>query len=165
MSHRIKQFLRAQDGAIAAMTAVSLVVILGFGAFAIDMSYAYSERNLLQVTADAAALAAAPELPNKNKAREMALEYVEDNMPAATHGEVLVKEDVVLGNWDPVSETWSPNVGPLNAVEVTTRRSSDRFDLFLGPFLGLGSLDMQASATSYFRTPTGRAFLFAGTLK
>jgi Flp pilus assembly protein TadG len=105
MSHRIKQFLHAEDGAIAAMTAVSLVVILGFGAFAIDMSYAYSERNLLQVTADAAALAAAPELPNKSKAREMALEYVQDNMPAATHGKVLVKEDVVLGNWDPVSES------------------------------------------------------------
>ncbi len=74
---------------IAAMTAVSLIVILGFGIFAIDTRYA--------------------------------------------------------------------------PVKVTTRRSSDRFDLFLGPFLGLGSLDMQASATSYFRTPTGRALLLAGT--
>ena len=158
MSHRIKQFLRAQDGAIAAVSAVSLVVILGFGAFAIDMSYAYSERTLLQATADAAALAAAPELPNKNKAREMALEYVEDNMPAATHGIVLVKEDVVLDHWDTVSETWSPNVGPLNAVEVTTRRSSDngnRLDLFLAPILGLGSLDMETSAVAYAKAPTG----------
>jgi Flp pilus assembly protein TadG len=154
----MRRFIHAQDGAIAAISAVSLVVILGFGAFAIDMSYAYSERNLLQVTADAAALAAAPELPNKNKAREMALEYVEDNMPAATHGIVLDKEDVVLGNWDTVSETWSPNVGPLNAVEVTTRRSSDngnRLDLFLAPILGLGSLDMETSAVAYAQAPTG----------
>ncbi len=157
MTHRMRQFLHARDGAIAAMTAVSLVVILGFGAFAIDMSYAYSERNLLQVTADAAALAAAPEVPNKNKAREMALQYVEDNMPAATHGKVLDKEDVVLGHWDPESETWSPNVGPLNAVEVTTRRSSDngnRLDLFLAPILGLGFLDMETSAVAYARAPT-----------
>jgi hypothetical protein len=154
----MRRFLHAQDGAIAAVSAVSLVVILGFGAFAIDMSYAYSERTLLQATADAAALAAAPELPNKNKAREMALEYVEDNMPAATHGKVLVKEDVVLGHWDPVSETWSPNVGPLNAVEVTTRRSSDngnRLDLFLAPILGIGSLDMETSAVAYAQAPTG----------
>jgi hypothetical protein len=154
----MRRFLHAQDGAIAAVSAVSLVVILGFGAFAIDMSYAYSERTLLQATADAAALAAAPELPNKNKAREMAIEYVEDNMPAATHGKVLVKEDVVLGHWDPVSETWSPNVGPLNAVEVTTRRSSDngnRLDLFLAPILGIGSLDMETSAVAYAQAPTG----------
>jgi len=157
MSHRMRRFLHDQDGAIAAITAVSLVVILGMGGFAIDMSYAYSERNLLQVTADAAALSAAPELPNKNKAREMALEYVEDNMPAATHGKVLVKEDVVLGHWDPVSETWSPNVGPLNAVEVTTRRSSvngNRLEFFLAPILGLGFLDMETSAVAYARAPT-----------
>jgi Flp pilus assembly protein TadG len=156
MTHRVRRFLRAQDGAIAAVSAVSLTVILGFGALAIDMSYAYSERNLLQVTADTAALAAAPELPNKHKAREMALQYVETNMPSAIHGTVLVKEDVVLGNWDPLTETWSPNVGPLNAVQVTTRRSSDngnRLELFLAPILGLGSLDMETSAVAYARAP------------
>jgi hypothetical protein len=56
-----------------------------------------------------------------------------------------------------VSETWSPNVGPLNAVEVTTRRSSDngnRLDLFLAPILGLGFLDMETSAVAYARAPT-----------
>lgn len=153
----LSRFLRKQDGAIAAVSAVSLVVILGFGAFAIDMSYAYSERTLLQATADAAALAAAPELPNKNKAREMAFQYVEANMPEEFHGKVLVKEDVVLGHWDPVSETWSPNVGPHNAVQITTRRSTDngnRLDLFLAPILGVGSLDMEASAVAYFQAPT-----------
>ena len=46
---RLKNFLRDQNGAIAAISAVLLIVILGFGAFAIDMSYAYSTRNLLQV--------------------------------------------------------------------------------------------------------------------
>lgn len=158
MSHRLGQFLHDQDGAIAAVSAVSLVVILGFGAFAIDMSYAYSERTLLQATADSAALAAAPELPNKHKAREMAFEYAEANMPEATHGKVLVKEDVVLGNWDPVTETWSPNVGPHNAVQITTRRSTDngnRLDLFLAPILGIGSLDMEASAVAYAQGPSG----------
>ena len=150
------RFLRNQDGAIAAVSAVSLVVILGFGAFAIDMSYAYSERNLLQVTASAAALAAAPELPDQSEATEMALEYVEANMPAATHGMVLDSTDVVLGNWDPVGETWTPGGTPVNAIEVTTRRSSangNRLNLFLSPILGLGSLDMEASAVAYARTP------------
>ena len=122
------------------------------------MSYAYSERNLLQATADAAALAAAPEVPNKNKARNMALQYVEANMPDELHGKVLDREDVVLGHWDPVSETWTPNVGPLNAVQVTTRRSTDngnRLDLFLAPILGLDALDLEASAVAYARAPSG----------
>ena len=92
------QFLRDRDGAIAAVSAVSLVVILGMGAFAIDMSYAYSERNLLQVTASAAALAAAPQLPNLSETTEMAVEYAEENMPPETHGMVLDNSDVVLGN-------------------------------------------------------------------
>ena len=151
------QFLRDRDGAIAAVSAVSLVVILGMGAFAIDMSYAYSERNLLQVTASAAALAAAPQLPNLSETTEMAVEYAEENMPSETHGMVLDNSDVVLGNWDTVTETWAPGESPFNAVKVTARRSSvngNRLELFLAPILGLGSLDMEASAVAYFRAPT-----------
>ncbi len=153
----LRRFLSDRDGAIAAISAVSLVVILGMGAFAIDMSYAYSERNLLQVTASAAALAAAPELSDQSKMIAKALEYAEANMPAATHGRVLDDSDVVRGHWDPASETWTPGATPFNAVGITTRRSSangNRLDLFLAPILGLGSLDMEASAVAYFRAPT-----------
>ncbi len=150
---------------ITAMTAVSLIAILGFGIFAIGMRYAHSESDRLQATASGAALAAALALPNSTKTRAKALHYVAANMPTTNPEEVLDRTDVFVGNWDPVTETWSPGVMPFNAVKVTTRRSSDRFDHFLGPILGLGTLDMEASATSYFRTPTGRAFLFAGTLK
>ena len=153
----LSRFLGDRDGAIAAVSAVSLVVIIGMGAFAIDMSYAYSERNLLQVTASAAALAAAPELPDLSETTDKAVEYAEENMPPATHGMVLDNSDVVLGNWDPVSETWTPGGTPSNAVEITTRRSSvngNRLELFLAPILGLGSLDMEASAVAYARTPT-----------
>ncbi len=104
----LKSFLREQNGAIAAISAVMLIVILGFGALAIDMSYAYTTRNLLQVTASSAALAAAPELPDQSQVVAKALEYVEENMPAANHGAVLAGSDVVLGNWDPDTETWTP---------------------------------------------------------
>jgi Flp pilus assembly protein TadG len=153
----VRRFLNDRDGAIAAISAVSLVVILGMGAFAIDMSYAYSERNLLQVTASAAALAAAPELPDQSKMIAKALEYAEANMPAAKHGVVVDGSDVVRGNWSPANKTWTPGATPYNAVQITTRRSSangNQLDLFLAPILGLGSLDMEASAVVYFRAPT-----------
>lgn len=153
----VRRFLTDRDGAIAAISAVSLVVILGMGALAIDMSYAYSERNLLQVTASAAALAAAPELSDQPEMVAKALAYAEANMPAARHGSVLDGSDVVRGNWNPASKTWTPGVMPYNAVQVTTRRSGangNQLDLFLAPILGLESLDMEASAVAYFRAPT-----------
>ena len=58
------RLVRERDGAVFAIFAIFLVILLGFGAYAIDMSYAYTTRNMLQVTASAAALAAAPELPD-----------------------------------------------------------------------------------------------------
>ena len=154
---RLERFLRERNGAVAAIAAVSLVVILGFGAFAIDMSYAYTTRNLLQVTASAAALAAAPDVHNQSVATARALAYVEENMPASNHGTVLDSSDVVFGNWDPSGGNWTPGATPVNAVQVTTRRSTvndNRLDLFLSPILGLGFLDMDASAVAYYKAPT-----------
>ncbi len=145
---------RTSRGLRGAIAAITVVVILGFGAFAIGMSYAYSERNLLQVTASDAALAAAPELPRTSMAAAKALLYVEANMPAAIHGKVLDRTDVFYGNWNPVTETWLPGVGPLNAVKVTIRPSSANF---LAPILGL--LDIKASAFAYIEAPTGRMFV------
>ncbi len=152
----LKRFQRDQNGAIAAISAVLLIVILGFGAFAIDMSYAYTTRNLLQVTASSAALAAAPELPNQGQAIAKALQYVEYNMPAVSHGAVLVGSDVKFGHWDIATETFTTDT-PFNAVEITARRSSDndnRLDLFFGPILGLGFLDMETSAVAYAKVAT-----------
>jgi len=136
------------------MTAVSLFVIFVVGGIAIAMTYAYSEHTRLQVTASKAALAAAPELPHPNKAWAKALLYVEANMPAETHGKVLDRTDVFVGNWTPVTETWLPGVGPLNAVKVTIRPSSANL---LARILGL--LDMEASAFAYIEAPTGRMFV------
>jgi hypothetical protein len=118
------------------------------------MTYAYSEHTRLQVTASEAALAAAPELPHPNKAWAKALLYVEANMPAATHGKALDRTDVFVGNWNPVTETWLPGVGPLNAVKVTIRPSSANL---LARILGL--LDMEASAFAYIEAPTGSSFV------
>ena len=152
------RFLHDQDGAVAAIVAVSLVVILGFAGLAIDMSYAYSTRNMLQITASAAALAAAPELPDQSQARAKALEYVEKNMPFANHGKVLDNSDVYFGHWNLDAETYSRGGGPpYNAVEVITKRAEvngNELDLALAPILGLGFLNIETSAVAYSKAPT-----------
>lgn len=152
MSKLVSRFWTSR--ATVAMTAVSLFVIFVVGGIAIAMTYAYSEHTRLQVTASEAALAAAPELPHPNKAWAKALLYVEANMPAATHGKVLDRTDVFVGNWNPVTETWLSGVGPLNAVKVTIRPSSANL---LARILGL--LDMEASAFAYIEAPTGSTFV------
>jgi len=129
-----------------------VVVILGFGAFAVAMNYATSERNLLQATVDAAALTAATKLPNPNRVTAMALLYVQTNTPAASPDEVVDRTDVRVGNWDPVTETWSPGMAPMNAVKVTLRQASNngnRLELFLAPILDL--LDIKATAVAAFQ--------------
>lgn len=152
MSKLVSRFWTSR--ATVAMTAVSLFVIFVVGGIAIAMTYAYSEHTRLQVTASEAALAAAPELPHPNKAWAKALHYVAANMPAATHGEVLDRTDVFYGNWNPVTETWLPGVGPLNAVKVTIRPSSANL---LARILGL--LDMEATAFAHIEAPTGRTYV------
>ena len=152
MSKLVSRFWTSR--AIAAITTVALVVIFVGGGIAIAMTYAYSEHTRLQVTADAAALTAATNLPNPNMAWAKALHYVAANMPAATHGEVLDRTDMFYGNWNPVTETWLPGVGPLNAVKVTIRPSSANL---LARILGL--LGMEASAFAYIEAPTGRTFV------
>ena len=152
MSKLVSRFWTSR--AIAAITTVALVVIFVGGGIAIAMTYAYSEHTRLQVTASEAALAAAPELPNPNKAWAKALHYVAANMSAANHSEVQDRTDVFYGNWNPVTETWLPGVGPLNAVKVTIRPSSANL---LARILGL--LDMEATAFAHIEAPTGRTFV------
>src|SRR5262245_41491286 len=78
-----------EKGSIMAWTALGLVGLVGMAALSIDMGYMYVLKGQLQTTADAAASAAARELPNSTSARNAALAIVTANMPTAAHGNVV----------------------------------------------------------------------------
>src|SRR5215813_13996925 len=59
-----RNLLRDQRGAILVITTAYLPVIVGFFSLAVDMAYVYKTRTTLQITADAAALAAVSYLPD-----------------------------------------------------------------------------------------------------
>jgi Flp pilus assembly protein TadG len=63
----MKQILTGQRGVVLILVALSLFVLLGFAAFAIDFGYAYVVRNQLQNAADASALAGASVLFRSNE--------------------------------------------------------------------------------------------------
>ncbi|MGH6926994.1 MAG: pilus assembly protein TadG-related protein, partial [Dongiaceae bacterium] len=83
------ELARDERGGVLPLVGLSLTVILGFAALAIDVTYQRALDAQLEATADAAALAAASQLPNETKARETALAYAESNMPPDRHGAVL----------------------------------------------------------------------------
>jgi len=149
----VEAFLQDQRGSIFAIMGIGLVMAAGFTALAVDISYLYVLKGRLQMTADFAALAAATQLPDENAVRTMALEYTTKNMPAAEHGTVLANADVVTGNWDADTRTFTPAGDPVNAVRVVTRRSQangNATGLFFARVLGFNEVDMETSAVAAF---------------
>lgn len=66
-SPQIIEKLTGQHGAVAILTAILFIVLLGFAAFAIDVAYTYMIKAELQNAADAAALAGASVMFTDNK--------------------------------------------------------------------------------------------------
>jgi Flp pilus assembly protein TadG len=117
------ELARDERGGVLPLVGLSLTVILGFAALAIDVTHQRALDAQLGATADAAALAAATQLPNEAKALETALEYAESNMPPTQHGTVLEADDIVFGTWYEETRSFVAGGPVTNAVQVTTRRS------------------------------------------
>jgi Flp pilus assembly protein TadG len=77
---------RSDDsGAVAVMVALSIVVLLGIGALAVDVGYYLVQRGKAQTAADAAALAAASYLPEDvTRAHTAATDFATRNLPDGT---------------------------------------------------------------------------------
>jgi hypothetical protein len=115
---------KSQRGAVVVLVAISLVVLLGFTALAIDLGYRHVVKNELQDIADAAALAAANKLGSIYGAMdttadqlayniddsgtyegradivEVAVEVGAENKAGNTTDFVINTSDVEIGHWD-----------------------------------------------------------------
>ena len=132
--------------------ALSMGVLLGICALAIDSGYLYLLKNRLQATADAAALAGASQLPIASDVRTVATDFAGKNMAVATHGSVLANGDVVLGHWDAEARTFTPAGNPINAVRVTTKRSTannNPAELSFARFLGFDEVNLETVAVAW----------------
>ena len=127
------------------------LVVIGFAGLAVDTTDGLRNRTMLQATADSAALAAAIDLPDKAAARNTALAYAAGNMGPDLHGRVLDQSDVVIGRWDPDSNTMLVDHPLPDAVWVTTWRGEENTNplpvSFLR-FLGLDAFDVRAQAVA-----------------
>ena len=148
-----------------ALVAVSLVVILGFGALAIDLGQLYLARAELQRAADAAALGGATAYftdaglsQNISELEKMITKRAQNvSLQNPTHhvNTVLEEEDIVIGTYDPNhpdAPLDTSGVDRLNAVEVTVRRTPEStngsISLYLAGVLGIREASVTATATA-----------------
>ncbi len=129
----LKRFSNEEDGVTATIIALTLPVLLGFAAVAIDMSYANSTRTEVQVTASSAALAGVQQIVDADENgiadnddyRLGAVEFAYRNMALSKHGNIVEStcgtydpvggqvsgsgecSDVKVGNWAPLTRTFT----------------------------------------------------------
>lgn len=144
-----RNFTSDQQGSMLPMLAAVIMLATAGGVFAVDMTRAYAFQSQLQFTADAAALAAAVNLPDVDAARKAAYHYASINMP--NFSEVISADDIEFGHWNPDTRTIEADENAADALRVTARLSEKNGNaittLFAGIF-GSERLDIAASAVA-----------------
>jgi Flp pilus assembly protein TadG len=151
LRQKFSNFKRDQRGAVFIIVAVAMPVIFGAAAASIDMGHILYIQSELRAAADAAALAATDELDDEDAAKLLAVQYAELNMPVTQNGNVVDPDDVILGNWDTDTSTFTAAGTPTNAVQVTARRSSangNAIGLYFAKLIGFDSKDVSELAVA-----------------
>lgn len=140
------RFLRSEKGAIEIIAAVSLVALMGFSAFALDMGSSYSRAAKLQNALDSAALAAVKELPASdtgsqawNSAELQALKFAQLN-----------GIEIAESNVSPLYGSGSSE-GNIRGIKIT---KTVTVDYYFAKVLGINSGSVTRSASASL-TPVG----------
>lgn len=137
-----------EHGAVSVLVAISLVVLLGFAAIAVDVSLMYAERSQLRNGADAAALAIAQTCAknakdsNCSSSAPLASTLANAN---ANDGISNIKSIALGSSNGPVTVT----VGAQEAG-----RAPNQVSLFFAKVLGINTAEVNASSTAAWGTPS-----------
>ena len=145
---------RDRDGSYAILFGFFIVILLGFGALAIDVSYVRLAQMQTQDIADAASQAALYRLRRTGDladARDAALSIVDNNRVV---GAVPDLDDVTFGVWDHTASppSFTATEERPNAVKVrVSRRGDNAVGLFLARLFGFDAANITREATSSTR--------------
>lgn len=141
MRRVIADRLRQEDGAVAIIVAIAMVVLLGAAAFTVDVGAMYAERAQLQNGADAAALAVA------------------QNCAAGACGDVnTTAQNLANLNANDGASNVSVDPPSSNSIHVTitsrdARTGAGALALSFAPILGINSKTVSADATAGWGNP------------
>lgn len=140
-------YIHQEHGSMTVIMGLSLAVVMGFAAFAVDLGYLYVKKSQLQQAADNAAMAGASALVSQRgdlaAVRAVVLDYARSNLDdmdvptsAVTDGDISFHTQGALG-------------AAPDQVEVTVRRTLERTNpvsLFFARVLGADNADLMATA-------------------
>ncbi|NDY57596.1 hypothetical protein G3N56_12725 [Desulfovibrio sulfodismutans] len=139
---------RLEAGSASLMVALSLVLLAGFSALAVDYTYLHHRKAALQRAAEAGALMGAAMLvrggQNIDAARDATVQAAQKALRREDFPDLAVRDSDVAFLWDVAQDTAGPD-----QIQVTTGRTEARgnpVNLFLGGLLGQSSADVSASA-------------------
>ena len=136
-------------GVAVVFTMVTMTLLIGFAALAIDVGYMYSVQAELQKAADASVLAGATQLHDYTEIIDIAQAYAEQNYPNS--GTILAVSDIEVGNWSQSSSTFAVGAIPSNAVRVLARRAevnNNPVQMFFASILGISKANLGARAVA-----------------
>lgn len=139
----LARFGRSERGAITAIVAIALPIIVGFAAVSVDLGSVYLTTRHLQGVADLAAMAAARDLPNAQAAAQAT---VSANPFDSTISTQVVSGQYVADPATPAANRFSVGGGSPNAARVTL---SAQAPLYFGQILtGKPSIPISRTATA-----------------
>ena len=149
---------RRRRGTVAVLTAVTLIVLLIFASFAVDLGFVRAVCGDMQHTADAGALAGASALMQSDgketeDAKERALDVIE-RMQKSQGFEALDDQIIELGTWDYGTREFTPVTGPSDkpfAVRVVGVRNNT--PLFFAGIMGKYSTNVTREAVALASGP------------
>jgi Flp pilus assembly protein TadG len=150
------QRARRRSGQSLVIGALFVVALFGFAALSFDVGKLYIEKKKLQNATDAAALAGALQLPQKdssdNSYETTAQAFVTTNR--VTDAEIRL---IQIGDYDAATKTFTANAAPKDAVLVSAQRT---VPMSIAPVIGIKTLTVSAhSVAQAFATDsvTGQA--------
>lgn len=144
---------RNRRGGVAILIALLLPLFVGVMGLVIDVGLAYAEKNALQSSADAAALASARHIAAADAPAALATAQLYAGKNRRGVANLVAPAEVEFGNW--ADGVFSPG-GTVNAIRVTASRTAAKSNaiktVFAGMF-GLPAWDLSASAVATMATP------------
>lgn len=120
-----RKLLRSKRGATALIVAVTLPVIVGGAALAVDVASFRLVHSRMQAAVDAAALAGVMQIEVNGPVESTAIGIVDSNVPAA-FGQVTTASDITVGTYTKAGGFVAGVSATSNAVQVNAERSPGR---------------------------------------
>lgn len=143
---------RQRRGNYSILMGATAIAVIGFAAFAVDISLITMAELQAQAAADAASHAALIAFRQNLNVSEgnLAASFMVDKNPVAMGTATI--DSIEYGQWDFSVDTFTPNpslIGNANAVRVNvSRQGSNTVDLLLAPLLGILNHDVDGRSVT-----------------